>query len=351
METSLYVSIVFVRGLVAELARRGFDNDAILADTDIDSVQLADGRAIVPAAAWHALIHRGVKLTGDSGLGLAMGEHLPENTMQLISQLALACGTLREAMGMLQRYAQLLGNMSTFELVEEGDLAYFVFEPFLALQDLPQFPAELALGLVYRTARKFRGRPMDDALEVWFTHAAPDYAARYANVFACTVRFGRPRNAILFSRHLLDERQPLADVLMVQLLQNAAEKMLRELGHPSLPDRVRALLRYESDLCHVDARRIAKALKLHPRALRRQLADANAPLSGLLDEVRCRIACEELMLPGASIKAISDRLGFSEPSAFHRAFKRWTGRTPTEYGRGLLLQNDDEEPQVLDSTA
>jgi AraC-like DNA-binding protein len=57
------------------------------------------------------------------------------------------------------------------------------------------------------------------------------------------------------------------------------------------------------------------------------------------------------MLPGASIKAISDRLGFSEPSAFHRAFKRWTGRTPTEYGRGLLVQNDDEEPQVLDSTA
>jgi AraC-like DNA-binding protein len=335
MQSSLYLSVVFVRGLVAELTRRGLDADVLLDDVGIEPALLSDSRAVVPADHWHALVDRAVRLTGDSGFGLALAEHLPDNTVQLVSQLAFACGTLREAVKMLTRYTPLIGNVLSFELVEEGELAYFTLETHITNPLHPTFAAEIALGLVYRFARRFPIRITSDAHEVWFRHAAsPELASRYARVFHCPVRFGRGRDCIVFDRKLLDEAQSCSDALMLELLQGGAEKMMHELGNPSLPDRVRALLRYEQDLCHVDARRIARALRLHPRALRRQLAAANTPFSALLDEVRRRIACEELAVPGASIKAISDRLGFSEPSAFHRAFKRWTGLTPSEYGRG-----------------
>jgi AraC-like DNA-binding protein len=351
MQSSLYLSVVFVRGLVAELARRGLDPEELLEGSSLEPGLLSDSRAVVSAEEWHALVGRAARLTADTSLGLSLSEHLPDNTVQLVSQLALSCGTLREAMKMLARYTPLLGNVLSFELVEEGEIAYFTYDAHVQEPTLPQFGAEVALGLVYRFARRFPVAAAGDAQEVWFKHAAPEYAARYSRVFSCPVRFSRPRNCIVIERRLLDVPQHCSDALMLELLQAGAERMMRELGNPSLPDRVRALLRYEQDLCHVDARRIARALRLHPRALRRQLAAANTPFSMLLDEVRRRIACEELAVPGASIKAISDRLGFSEPSAFHRAFKRWTGQTPSEYGRsggpGLMLGSHT----LLDSVA
>jgi AraC-like DNA-binding protein len=152
-------------------------------------------------------------------------------------------------------------------------------------------------------------------------------------VFRCPVRFDRPRNAILLDRHYLDQAQPYADTRMLDLLREAADRRLLEQKGPSLPDQVRALLRSESDLRKIDAGRVAKMLRLHPRTFRRQLIAANAPWSEILDETRRRIACEELVRSDMSIREIAERLGFSEPSAFTRAFKRWTGKTPAKYSR------------------
>jgi AraC-like DNA-binding protein len=120
--------------------------------------------------------------------------------------------------------------------------------------------------------------------------------------------------------------------VLLDVLRESGERLLSQQATPSLPDRVRALLRHEPDLHGVDAKHIAKVLKLNVRSFRRQLVEAHAPWTSLLDEARHQIACVELRR-GSTILELTERLGFSEPSAFNRAFKRWTGTTPAKYSQ------------------
>jgi AraC-like DNA-binding protein len=335
MEVGLYKSMILVRGLVAALQSRGIDQSALFENTGLEGSVLADGNARISLAGWRTLTQRAIALTNERGLGLSIGGNASDHMLQIVVQLAVACGTLREAMRMLERYRVLLGNTIQFDLIEEGELAYFVCAPLLPDPVVPEFDPEFVMSLVYRVARRFVQRDTDDAKEVWFAYPAPEHAARYSEVFNCPVRFDRPRNAILVARALMDQAQPYADTRMLELLRDAAERMLVEHSAPSLPDQVRALLRSETDLRKMDAGRVAKMLRLHPRTFRRQLIAAKAPWSELLDETRRRIACDELRRSDISIREVADRLGFSEPSAFTRAFKRWTGKTPAKYNRAI----------------
>jgi AraC-like DNA-binding protein len=155
-------------------------------------------------------------------------------------------------------------------------------------------------------------------------------------VFSCKVRFGQPRYAFVFPRAYLDITQPHSDETVHQVLRSNADVLLRERESESVAERVRAILRYEPDVARVDVRRIATQLGMNVRALRRRLGAEQAPLSSLLDEARLRVARTELRKPGASIKEVAHGLGFSEASAFHRAFKRWSGETPAQYVKETL---------------
>jgi AraC-like DNA-binding protein len=333
MDGGLYKSIVWVHALVGALARRGIDRAELFRGSDVDPSLLGDTRARLALSDWRALVRRAMLLTQDPGLGLTIASTAPDNIHQIVGQIASACGSMREAMRMFQRYRPLLGNTNRFDLVEEGERAYFVFAPLYPDPEAPHFYAELALGIVYLLSRRHARHESEDAQEVWFSHAAPAHAGRYAEVFRCPVRFSRPRNAILFDRRYLDAPLLYANPILLDVLREGAERMLEQQGTPSLPERVRTMLRHEVDLCRVDAERIAKLLRLDTRSFRRQLIEANAPWSLLIDEARCRIACEELGRGDMPIRQLSERLGFSDQSAFNRAFKRWTGTTPVKYSQ------------------
>jgi AraC-like DNA-binding protein len=335
MEAGLYKSMILVRSLVAALQRQGIAPTALFQDTALEGSVLADGKGRISLEDWRLLTRRAIELTGDRGLGLRIGGGTSDHMLQIVGQLATTCSTLRQAMQMVERYHALLGNTLQLDLIEEGDLAYFVCTPLMPDPMAPEFDPELVLSLVYRIARRLARLESDDAQEIWLSYPAPPHAARYNEVFKCPVRFERPRTAILLARALLDQVQPYADTRMLDVLREAAERMLTELGTPSLPDQVRALLRSETDLRNMDAGRVARMLRLHPRTFRRQLIAANSPWSELLDDTRRRIACDELRRRDVSIRDLADRLGFSEPSAFTRAFKRWTGETPAKYSRTL----------------
>lgn len=343
MDTALYKSIVWVRALIDALERRGIAREELFLGTRTSQGLLGDDRARISLGEWEQLVQRAMTLTRDPALAISIVSTSSDHLHHIVGPIAVACASLRQAIRMFERYVSLFGNAHRFELVEEGNRAYLVQAPVSITPPHPQFEAELALGLLYRNALRFARRDGNDADEVWFAHAVPAYAERYAEVFRCPVSFGRPRNAIVFSRVCLDARYVHGNALLLEVLREGADRLLSQQGTPTLPERVRAILLHEVDLRRMTAARIAGLLKLNTRTLRTQLISENVSWSQLLDEARCRIACQQLQRGDTRIRELSERLGFSRQTAFSRAFKRWTGMTPSKYAQDVSARRDAEQ--------
>lgn len=329
----MFVSVIIVRGILAELQRHGIEPAETLLGLDLREDQLADLRSRISFAELDRVIERAISLSGDPGLGLSMGIHAPESMLQILGHLMVSCRTPRDAFVVFERYSPLLADSVRYTLSEEGEQARFTYHCPVPLGDTSRFAAEYVLVMAQRIANHFVPDATLHASAVLFEHEKPDYAHRYDRVFECPVYFEQPHSGLIFPRSVLDATQLHADATVNTALRDMAERMYQEIDEPrSVSDRIRELLRYESTLAVVDIGKLARSLGITPRSLRRRLAAEGASLTALVDEARCRLACEELRRNG-SIKAIAERVGFSEPSAFHRAFKRWTGQTPLEYLR------------------
>ncbi len=329
------ISIVFARGIVAELQSRGFDPYEFLKRIGFEHTRLGELRETLTLEELDRMACEAMAMTGDPGLGLAIGANAPESMLQIFGYLMVAQHTLRDAIASVRRYSTLLSEAATWNLLESGDTAIFTCNPNVYLGDATRCAIDYALALSARIMRHFAPPTAPIPFQqAHFQHAMPSYAGRYRELFGCPVLFGRENNALLFPRRYLDLPQFHGDDMTRSLLRETAERLLQERTRAqSVADRVRGLLRYEAGLSKIDVERLARQLGLTPRALRRRLGAEGMPLSALLDEARCRVACDELRRPESTIKETAERLGFSEPSAFHRAFKRWTGQTPAQYTR------------------
>jgi AraC-like DNA-binding protein len=167
-------------------------------------------------------------------------------------------------------------------------------------------------------------------LEVRFRHEPPSYVDEYERIFRCPVRFAQPANELVFPRGLLDVPQLHRNDSLCELLRERADQLLaQEHASERLGERIVEILKLQ--LRAPDPERLAQDLGLTLRSLQRRLQASSLSLSRLLDDARRDVACTSLKIPDVPIKDIAYRVGFSEPSAFHRAFKRWTGMTPAQF--------------------
>jgi AraC-like DNA-binding protein len=171
---------------------------------------------------------------------------------------------------------------------------------------------------------------------VRFTHRVAD-DARHRAFFGAPVRFGAPHTELVFDRATLDLALTSADPnLLAILLPTAEEKRARKATDAPMTDRVRRQLR--SALSNADTQLdvLAKRLGMTGRSLQRRLKDEGTSFQALRESTRRDLA-DQYLGKGLSFSEIAFLLGFSEPSAFFRAFKRWTGLTPFERRQQLAV--------------
>ncbi len=344
------ISVVIVRGILSELQHRGIDPDDLLGVSGLTRERVTDIREYMMFDDLDRLVRVAMERTNDPGLGLAVGANAPETMLQVFGHLMLAHRTMREAMVSWERYSVMLSDATRFRLLEKGKLAFFICEPPRVTERTPFF-MDLVLSLTARIGAHFTPSGAQPH-EVHFFHDEPSYAHRYRDVFGCPVQFGQEHNALIFARELLDRPQPHADETVRTLMLEAVERLFQERNRGrSMTERVRILLQcVGEDFARADAEIIARRLGMSPRSLRRRLSEEGTTFATLFDEARCRIACQALLCPGASVQKISEILQFSEPSAFHRAFKRWTGNTPAEYARNALADRPGTRPALPKGT-
>jgi AraC-like DNA-binding protein len=329
----MHVSVAIVRALADWLLQLGVSTDAYCAAAGLDAARLADPTAMVSIGEYGRLLASARSLSGDPAFALRAGERARTGALHTLGYLLLNCTTMRDAIGEFTAHAALIYEEATWELRETGDRAVFSYDHPAVGDDLAAPDAEFCLAHIVAIGRHFSGRALAPR-EVHLRHREPRHAGVYEQVFQCRVLFERPRNEVVFKRALLDVPHIHRDESVAQLLRQRAEALLAERQSDAhLKQRIIDLVKYRPDLEPVDAEAVARLLGVGPRTLRRRLASLDLSLFTIIEQARTELACEALA-GSAPIKEIADRLGFSEVSAFHRAFKRWTGLTPGQFRNG-----------------
>jgi AraC-like DNA-binding protein len=243
----------------------------------------------------------------------------------------LRCPTLRSVLTEVDQYVTLVAPACGFRLEERPGTSLLHFSTTFPDPAITRVVTEMAMSFVLRIARHHISavvRPSGIA----FAFPEPAHAHVYREVFDCPVRFGAETTAIYFDTHLLDETQPFADEALRGLLKVRADELLKQARDSrGLANRVRYALEREPDLSNVSMARMAKRIGMSPSELRRRLREEHTSWTHALAEARREMALRKLRNPEIPIKQIADETGFSEPSAFHRAFRRWTGSTPARF--------------------
>ncbi|MFO0693846.1 MAG: AraC family transcriptional regulator [Polyangiales bacterium] len=324
------ITITAVRGLIEELELRGHSTEEFCASVDLDPTLLEDPNETIPHEQFERILDRFAGVVRDPNIGLHIGTRIPTTGGNVIGYLVQAASTLREASALFGRYYPLLVDDRKFAIDLDEDVATISYENSAVPEAHRRHDAEGWMTMIVRMARIFVASFAP--IEVRFRHPAPRDASEHGRVFLAPVRFGMPRNEIVFDADLLDIPQKHGDPNLVEILKRRADELLAARDAKTrLPSRVRDLVRSSDRPSAVDTTAVAGALGLTGRTLRRHLAQQGTTFRDVAEDVLREMACESLADPNVPIKEIAYRLGFSEPSTFHRAFKRWTGTTPASF--------------------
>jgi len=282
-------------------------------------------------------------VSGQSGLGVRLAELPSPIADTLFGKLLVSATTLGEALVLGSRSVRLVGGGALqLSLNVTGERASVSMSRMY--RSVPHDESvEYALASLYCSSRALTGAPLPLA-EVTFAHDRPHDVSHHERVFGAPVRFGAAQNGYFFDSEQLLLPLASGDLSLRQQLQGAAARVLRRSEDPADFRRtVRAAIERELQRGDASVGRVAERLGLHPKALARKLASQTLSFRELLDAVRYELADRHLRAPDARVGQVARLLGYSEKSAFNRAFKRWAGRSPQAFRRALGLTTADED--------
>jgi AraC-like DNA-binding protein len=166
-----------------------------------------------------------------------------------------------------------------------------------------------------------------------FSHPGPLDPGEHTAILRCPVAFDAPDSGLLISTADLAARSVHAEPDTLRATQRIAAERLAALDDSSTAQRVRDLLAREPGKEPPDLHEAAHGLHMSSRTLQRRLNEEGTSYRGVVDDDRRERSCRELLESDLSIHDIALRVGFSDVSAFYRAFRRWTGATPAEFRR------------------
>lgn len=325
------VSILMVRTLVEAVERAGVHRDRLLTAAGIDAAQLDDSSIRLSLAEYDRVQLAALAVSGDEALGLRIGEHASSAAFDVLGHLTEHAATLRQSVETIIRYSHILSVGPDATLCEEGETASIRYAFPHGPSPTVRLVAELATSGLLRLIRLFVGsdaRPRG----VFFEYEAPAYHAEYTRAFDGVERFGQAFTGIEFDRAWLDRTQLHTNAELYTVLQDQAERALSRVTRSAdLAELVRAHLATHDPANMPTMDVVARHCGVSARTLRRRLLAEGVEYNVLLDRVLTGFAKRLLEGPRGSIHETAYAMGFATPAAFHRAFKRWTGMTPTAY--------------------
>jgi len=323
------VSIRVVRGLVEEVEQVGVPLGRFLREAGLEAEQLAAAEARLPMSEIYRICRVAMEVTQDPALGLHWGGRLRGSAFNPISHLIAHSASLRKGFEALGQYVRLLSDAPAYELLEDDDTVTVRCQQVTSESSLMQrFTAEVIVTSFFSLVRSFSAHAR--ATRVSFEHAAPAHHPEYSRVFEQAVRFDQPFTEVVFDRAVLNAPSPHKDEGVHEALRALAERsMVRLTDDAPYALRVRHLLVEHGYPQRMAMETVAHSLGLSVRSLRRRLASEGKSFHDVESDAFATIAKHLLRDKQRTIQETAFEMGFSDTTTFHRAFKRWTGTTPS----------------------
>ncbi len=318
----------FIRAALRGAERQGADYHPLLKQLGIQPALLDEPRARLAPEQFTRLLQGLWLLLDDEYMGFGHTRS-KRGTFAMMCHAIIHCHSLEKALVRGMLFYGLFPDAPRVALQHEGDQVRLSIDSS-ALWDPDHFLTESLLVIWHRLGSWLIGQRirLDEAS---FAYPEPAHSAEYDLLYPCPRRFGAASTSLLFHSRYLAMPLVQDERTLKQFLEHSpADLLARPDGGDSLTSRIRRLL--GRDCAHwPDLDSVANQLHISPQTLRRHLREEGSSFQELKDHLRRDLAIYHLGRDELSIQALAEQLGFSEASAFHRAFKKWTGLTPGAY--------------------
>lgn len=327
-------SVYITRTIVQYAAKCGVDADRLCNTVGIEPDLLKMPDRQIPGTLHGAMWREAVKQTGDENLGLHIGEAFNLAAIGIVGYVLMNCQTFEQVLEKLSQYTRLFSQGAYISYsVSQGlvlcDCAIVDHLKNYLLAE-PRHAIESTFAALLTATKMLTGKQLYPQA-VWFQHSRPECVVEHNRIFGIDVRFSQSTNRIIFDASCLNWSVLSANPNLLSVFEQQAVNMLALTEADALTRSVAQAIaqQLKGEVPSVEA--IARSLNMSVRNLQRELQAEGTSYQQILDETRQELALRYLKQPDTPIYDVAFLLGFSEPSAFHRAFKRWTGKTPKAY--------------------
>jgi AraC-like DNA-binding protein len=308
----------------------GVDIKAVYRDAGLDPEAVTSPGARYPFAKMQLMWRLAVERSGDPCFGLSVAEHMRPQAFHGLGFVWLSSDTLFDALSRLVKYQRLISTVADISLQETDDTVKLVVNILQSSGQTEPASIDAAVGVFLRMCRLAVCGPFNPE-RVSLRRPRPSCSERFESLFQAPVRFGAEENIVYLDPLSIHEPLPGADPELLRANDQVVVDYLARFDRESLSMQVRSLLIELLPDGQPTQQGIASSLNLSVRNLQRKLHSEGISFKHLLDETRKELATQYIRDSNRRIGEITYLLGFSEPSNFTRAFRRWTGCSPNEY--------------------
>lgn len=336
MHLNKSISATKISSFLDNLDGYGISIEDVVKNTNVNPLILSSPDNRLSGFEAEKIINSAIKLSKDNNLGLHQGEHLSRGFSNILGYVLMNCSTLKECWTKYCMYEKIIDStsISNFEVSDN----YVILSNVTidkSLENNRHF-SEFKIAGILSYIRLLTNENLQ-LHEVHFSHSRPNDTNEYQRIFKCKVCFEKQSNALIFDSRLLDISVIEPNKKLLLLFEKNAQEILNTFTLTKYSNMVMEILFDElmkGNLPLIE--NVAKKLLLSTRSLQLYLQKENTSYIRLTKEIRQNVAKKYLSDISISLDEIAYILGFSETSAFHRAFKSWTGLTPIQFRKSAL---------------
>lgn len=329
---------IYVSGGVVELLLNYLDAHGLAAPAPRRTLAQYSSGQRLPITVWWELLEEISRAQDTPAVGLHIGQHFKIHHFGVLGYLVASCETLEQALLRYQRFQPLLHNLTPTLAHRQGQKMQISWDGSYGRST--QLSNEVVASSLLQLARLLTGHHALVPLVVEFPGPAPEQPAIYEKLLGCPVRF-KARTLIV---HLPVDALSLpingSDPHLRALLDQQAEALLEALPKPdALLSTLQHLIVNALQEGEPSLEQVARRMGMPARSLYRRLEERRLTYKGLLSQLRFQLAQRYLCDPQLSLSTVAMLLGYSEQSAFTRAFKSWSGQTPLHFRKQGLAKH------------